>query len=120
MKHSVPAGDHRHLVTGRGDHDRMATGGLYKVDVACVRAGVATRSPSTRAEPRRMRRRPKASDHLRMPTALARGPPPGLDPVPDPAPISRCSTNRVLRPIRLPSFSASFRESPHLKLRRLR
>ena len=34
MKHSVPAGDHRHLVTGRGDHDRMATGGLYKVDVA--------------------------------------------------------------------------------------
>ena len=49
MKHSVPAGDHRHLVTGRGDHDRMATGGLYKVDVACVRAGVATRSPSTRA-----------------------------------------------------------------------
>ena len=38
--------------------------------------------------------------------------------VPDPAPISRSTTNRVLRlrPIRLPSFSASFRESPHPKL----
>jgi hypothetical protein len=45
VKHSVPAGDHRHLVTGRGDHDRMATGGLYKVDVACVQRWCADQVP---------------------------------------------------------------------------
>jgi len=52
----------------------------------------------TQRDPRRMRSRPKASDHLRMPAALARGCQTRLDPLPN-RPIALHQDHRSVDPV---------------------
>ena len=60
----------------------MAASGLPELDIACVQRWCATQVPEHARSEIRVEC-VVAADHLRMPTALARGPWPRLDQVPD-------------------------------------